>query len=886
MNLVLKNLKRIKLVIYKRVTLIDFLVLLAYCGLISVIYYTMNMLNLGIKILVMLIFAIIGLLLIIEIKYRRKGYQLVWLIFKYTISIKKYQYKTKNDSRLLVPYQNLKDSYLIIGGNGKENNNQFNEICLAVKLEGFSISLLDKNVQLKHMRMFTDAIRVLEKDCSLIKIDKPLNLSKHNQEIISYGSTIKKLYENQNFSFQGYKSRVKQLANYYQINQLLETIPEISEPNWYLLVYGYDNENLVNQCKLFIRQISGANINCEILNGKELLQLVNRIYYPKKELTIDDDAQLKTLPDLLAYQNVKVNRNHIKVNDSYLHIHNVFEYPIMVDDRWLEQITLLKNTTVVLNINRISKIQQKKQLEKGRNILETNLLGRNKKFAEKELLINIENINSLMNAVASGVEELVDTNLLIMTYADTYEELLAIDHNLQDLCKIMDFKLDNLTYQQFDGLSSLLPKRKDFLFNFNSVAMPLSTLGACYPFITSNLNDVSGLFLGVDNYDNPIFYDQKIRDKTRKNSNQLIIGTSGSGKSYLMKKELNWHIATGKKVIIIDPEREYKNLATYYDGTWIDVGKTTQGKINPLQIFNNLQEDNEDPLAAHLHFLEEFLDLAVGGLNRDEKVQLLKLIGQLYHYFNITRWTDFNKLQASDFPVMNDLYLLAKKEYEMTQQAIFKDLSLLLSRFAVDGIDAKLWNGYSTIKTSNNFCLVFDLYTLTESGNKRIINAQIFLILKYIESEVRKNKNWNEANSTVDSQWIVITVDEAHLLIDKKYPSALYFMFSMVKRIRKYYGMMNIITQNINDFVGDEDIKRETTAIINGVQYLKCLQLSPNDLTALEQLYRSYGGISEIEKNSIARFNVGETLFSLGGNHRMELTINVSDVEKDAMTNY
>jgi hypothetical protein len=70
---------------------------------------------------------------------------------------------------------------------------------------------------------------------------------------------------------------------------------------------------------------------------------------------------------------------------------------------------------------------------------------------------------------------------------------------------------------------------------------------------------------------------------------------------------------------------------------------------------------------------------------------------------------------------------------------------------------------------------------------------------------------------------------------------------------------------------------------INGVQYLKCLQLSPHDLTALEQLYSSYGGISKIEKNSISRFNVGELLFSLGGHHRMELTINVSEVEKQAI---
>lgn len=160
-----------------------------------------------------------------------------------------------------------------------------------------------------------------------------------------------------------------------------------------------------------------------------------------------------------------------------------------------------------------------------------------------------------------------------------------------------------------------------------------------------------------------------------------------------------------------------------------------------------------------------------------------------------------------------------------------------------------------------------------------MINSQIFLILKYIEAEIRRNKNYNDRHK--DKKWIVITIDEAHLLIDKKYPAALYFMFAMIKRIRKYYGIMNIISQNINDFVGDKEVLRETTAIINGVQYLKCFNLSPLDLKALETLYASYGGITLTEKHRISRFNVGECLFSLGGSYRIETNIEMVTNEKE-----
>lgn len=271
--------------------------------------------------------------------------------------------------------------------------------------------------------------------------------------------------------------------------------------------------------------------------------------------------------------------------------------------------------------------------------------------------------------------------------------------------------------------------------------------------------------------------------------------------------------------------------------------------------------------------------MASDGLHRDEKVQLMKLVAELYSQFKITKNSNFSRLKASQYPIMQDLYKLALNHYEETEQLIFKDLSLILARFADGGIDSKLWNGYSTINQDNNLLIVFDLYTLTESGNKRVINSQIFLILKYIEAEIRRNKNYNDKHPK-EQKWIVITIDEANLLIDKKYPAALYFMVSMIKRIRKYNGIMNIISQNINDFVGDQEVLRETTAIINGVQYLKCFNLTPLDLKALETLYASYGGITQIEKHSISRFNVGECLFSLGGHYRIETNIEILENER------
>jgi hypothetical protein len=76
-------------------------------------------------------------------------------------------------------------------------------------------------------------------------------------------------------------------------------------------------------------------------------------------------------------------------------------------------------------------------------------------------------------------------------------------------------------------------------------------------------------------------------------------------------------------------------------------------------------------------------------------------------------------------------------------------------------------------------------------------------------------------------------------------------MYSLAKRIRKYDGMLIIITQNVRDFAGTPEIARKSTAIINVSQYSMIFSLSPNDMNELMKLYENSGGINEFEKDSI-----------------------------------
>ncbi|WP_210371045.1 hypothetical protein, partial [Borreliella garinii] len=78
-----------------------------------------------------------------------------------------------------------------------------------------------------------------------------------------------------------------------------------------------------------------------------------------------------------------------------------------------------------------------------------------------------------------------------------------------------------------------------------------------------------------------------------------------------------------------------------------------------------------------------------------------------------------------------------------------------------------------------------------------------------------------------------------------------------MKRIRKYNGSLIIITQNINDFSGNETIKKKFTVILNSAQYWLIGGLQPEDLNALNQMYQQSGGLSDAVKNYLSKANQG-----------------------------
>ena len=197
-----------------------------------------------------------------------------------------------------------------------------------------------------------------------------------------------------------------------------------------------------------------------------------------------------------------------------------------------------------------------------------------------------------------------------------------------------------------------------------------------------------------------------------------------------------------------------------------------------------------------------------------------------------------------------------------------------VSKFSTGGRNANIWNGPSTVTTDENFT-VFNFQSMLANRNQTIANAQMLLVLKYIDNEIIKNRDYNLRYKA--NRKIVVVIDEAHVFIDQKFPIALDFMFQLAKRIRKYNGMQIVITQNIKDFVGSEELARKSTAIINACQYSFIFALAPNDIQDLVTLYEKAGGINENEQEEIVQAPRGQAFTIMSPSSRSTFRVATSE---------
>ena len=569
----------------------------------------------------------------------------------------------------------------------------------------------------------------------------------------------------------------------------------------------------------------------------------------QKILTPEQAEEIRTKDffDMILPGTIKFLSDHYIIGDSYRCVWAVREYPPSTEEQAiLSQLADRNGVTLRIYHRLVESMEQRKIIQNAtrRNRLKS---GGNDVNETIEAEGNLQDVIDLLANLRKNKEPLLHVSVFIELKARSMEKLKELQSDIAMELTRSKISVDRLTLRQKEGFLSAVPTGSNQFGAQYERVLPASSVANLYPFNFSGKTDPQGAYIGRDKYGTNILvdFDRRAEDKT--NSNALILGNSGQGKSYLLKLILTNIRESGKRIICLDPESEYETLCDALGGCYIDFmsGEYTINPLEPKAWTDSVEDiDATTPeafkkvtrLSQHIAFLKDFFRSYKDFT--DAQIDTIEiLLSKLYARFGITDSTDYSVKKPSDFPVMQDFYELCEEEfmaYDKQRKYLYTEETLQEVCLGIHsmcvGSESKYFNGHTNI-TDSNF-LVFGVKGLMDT-NRRLKDCMLFNILSFMSNELLGK------GSTAAS------VDELYLFLSNM--TTIEYLRNCMKRVRKKDSSVILASQNIEDFL-IPSIREFTKPLfsipthqflfnagqINPKEYMDALQVEPSEFELIK----------------------------------------------------
>lgn len=776
---------------------------------------------------------------------------------KFLFAKKRYTADAKNPKEnvdTLVGLKEIKTNGLLVYSGGMYGR------VIKIGQKNFGIEdVVQQNIDINYIG---GALKLLDANQSadIVKIDRPVNLDGFAKDIFDKLSALR---DSDDYSD---VREIKQNILQERIDRIdkLNNIRKQYLSDYYIVVYGRNELDLESTAINIAGEVGKSGLSAKLLGMREaavfLKYSFSRNFDEREEKDIADE-------DLLAWvkpKSVVFHGSKYEIDGTEASVLAVADYPLRVKNAWGAKLFNIPNTKVVMHVKPVDKYKAIKRIDKCIGEMATKQIIADKASEENSAETHEETMNALLDSLQTENESLLDVTLTITAYNYLYSENYKKSVHRAMLTE--NFKPSTLYGLQIEGFKSATVSPVCTLKNHER-GINSSSLAAVFPFVRTCVLDEGGILLGENkNNGYPFIFNLWKRGNLYQNSNAMIIGKSGSGKSFFLKNLILNEWANGARVIVLDPEAEYLTLTRNLSGSIIDVGNAREGRINPFHIYKILTEDGTpaDPKVTfntHLKMLESFFKIVLADAPVDVIEIINNLVVETYARMGITENTDCSAFPADYFPLFSDLLetLQERKVKESMDDLTKRDVrtaELYLQKF-VTGRYSDIWNAPSTLKTTADI-IDFDFQSLFANKNNVVANAQMLLIFRFIEQEVINARERNKNGANLHT---MIVCDEAHLFIDPKYPIALDFFYSMSKRIRKYNGSFIPATQNIADWNANEELRGKTSAIIKNSQYNFIFKLSAPDMKDVLDIYKAGDSFNDEEQRMIISAVTGQVFF-------------------------
>jgi len=468
-------------------------------------------------------------------------------------------------------------------------------------------------------------------------------------------------------------------------------------------------------------------------------------------------------------------------------------------------------------------------------------------------------IDQFTEQVRSRNQQLVNLNLTgLVWHSNDYQREKGVEKVTTAFrqlggaeCVVESFDSTNLFYANAPG---------NAFQNYRWLLVTAENAVAYNNYTTTYQGDAKGEYL-CDRFRNPVIIDLFNTDLN--NQNCIVVGPSGSGKSYTMGDLIAQRHEKGNRQVIIDKGGTYKNVFTALKGKYFEYDVDSELQFNPFVV--SREKYGKFKLTGEkINFLTSLLATIWKGsikgveLTPAERSVFVELLPVYYQ-----------SLKHGECPGLNHFYQWlikyhqAKNKDEDHHKTIrsfdFDEFILVLKPYAV-GEYRYLLNADSETDISSFDLVCFDIERI--KNNQMLFPIVTLLIIEMTMDQIRKYPD--------DIKYLYL--DEAWTMLSETMGE---FVENMYRTVRKNNGSICIITQGVSEItnspVGQAIIDNADTRII----------LNHTDSEAVAKLGKVFGFTPhEIDKiNSIGKGNTYRELFIKQGEYGKVYCMEVSPYE-------
>jgi len=624
----------------------------------------------------------------------------------------------------------------------------------------------------------------------------------------------------------------KEIFNEYKEHmQKMITENSVSNRNFYIVIP--EKTDIDIQIKICEERLHGLNLRTHRLHDKQLKSLLMQVF--------DLSKGSKYLPD-----KIENNPSFVKINDKLSRTIYAYGYPRIVESGFLDRIvSSLGDFNLSIHIEPLSLEQTmillNKELQKQRADLYAAKL---KNQLNPSLEIKYADTLKILENLQKGNEKLFNVSLYVNCRADNQKQLGLLSKKVESELNSLLIIPKQADFRMIQGFKSCLPLNEDCLNLRRNITT--KGLSAFFPFTSSFFKfDETGIWFGLNKNKIPI-----IRDVFKlSNANGICLASSGAGKSYMAKLFIWRYLLNGTKVIVIDPQSEYKNLVKKFNGQLIDLSRTSRTIINPLDLMGH--EYPEKRLT-----LMDLMPIMLGDLTEPQKSFIDRALTEAYERKGI--YLNDKESWKNEPPILGDLLeVLERMEKKVTslEKTSVRSLINRLNLY-VNGVFSFL-NKHTKIDFGNRF-ICLDIGNLP----KQVKPTMMFLILDYVYSKMKG-----------DLERKLLVIDEAWALLGKTNEAS--YIFEIVKTCRKFNLGLFLINQEVEDMLNS----KAGRSVLANSSYTILLKQKPAVIDSIEKVFH----LSSSERIALLTALLGEGVLIMEDEHS-NLKIVASKKEHDLIT--